>query len=336
MILSLNTHENSYDIIVEKGALQTVNKYLNLNRKVLIVTDDGVPSKYSQIVKDNCSECYIYTINHGEENKNFDNYKNILLYLIEKSFTRSDCIVAVGGGVVGDLAGFVAATYMRGIDFYNIPTTLLSQVDSSIGGKTAIDVNGYKNIVGAFYQPKRVIIDPNTLKTLDTRLIHAGLVEAIKMAATSDLELFKLIEQSKNLEDDIENIIIKALLIKKDVVENDPKEKGVRKILNFGHTIGHAVESASKGSLYHGECVGIGMMYMCSKDVKDEIRSVLKKYHLPTNTNIDCDILFEYAMHDKKMAGNEITIIYVDKIGTYEMKKIPALKLKDYLIGGNS
>jgi 3-dehydroquinate synthase len=179
-------------------------------------------------------------IPQGEKNKNFETYKFLLEVLSENEFTRNDCIVAVGGGVVGDISGFTASTYMRGIDFYNIPTTLLSQVDSSIGGKTAIDFYGYKNTVGAFYQPKAVVIDPDVLKTLPKRQLNNGLCESIKMAATSDKELFNLIKNG-GAYDNIETVIEKSLKIKKAVVENDEKEVGLRRVLNFGHTVGHAV-----------------------------------------------------------------------------------------------
>ena len=167
MVLNMELGENSYDILVMRGALSYVGKYFKLDRKVLILTDSGVPREYAQAVLD-ASKCgYIYTIPEGEASKSFENYKNILSFMAENSFTRTDCVVSVGGGVVGDLGGFVASTYMRGIDFYNVPTTLLSQLDSSIGGKVAIDLGIIKNIVGAFYQPKMVLIDPDTLKTLD-------------------------------------------------------------------------------------------------------------------------------------------------------------------------
>ena len=197
-----------YDIILERGALSNASSYLNLKRKCLIVTDSGVPKEYAQIIKEQSREGYVVTIEQGEQSKCFDNYKMLISYMIEKSFTRTDCVIAVGGGVVGDLSGFVASSYMRGIDFYNVPTTLLSQVDSSIGGKVAIDFNSIKNIIGAFYQPKAVLIDSNTLKTLEKRQISAGLCEAIKMSLTSDKSLFELIESS-SLENDIDAIIEK-------------------------------------------------------------------------------------------------------------------------------
>lgn len=329
MILTVNMQEQTYDVIIERNSLSLAKKYLDLDRKVLIVTDDGVPSIYSQTILDQAKEGYIYTIPQGEASKSFTNFEKILDFLIEKSFSRSDCIVACGGGVVGDLAGFAASCYMRGIDFYNVPTTLLSQVDSSIGGKTAIDKLGIKNIVGAFYPPKKVLIDSNTLKTLDDRELHAGLVEALKMGATSDDGLFSLIENSVDLLNDIDEIIIKALSVKKYVVENDPKEKGMRKILNFGHTIGHAIES--KTNYLHGECVGMGMLYLSSEEVKCRIEKILGKYSLPTKTNIDSLELYKFISLDKKRAGDYLSIICVDKVGTCEIKKILLEDIKKYL-----
>lgn len=335
MILSVDLKELSYDIVVEKGCLSIASKYLNLNRKVLIITDSGVPKEYAKIVQKQCLEGYIYTFNMGEENKCFETYKDILTYLIDKSFTRSDVIVAVGGGVVGDLSGFVASTYMRGIDFYNIPTTLLSQLDSSIGGKTAIDFNGVKNIIGAFYQPKKVLIDSNTLLTLNERLLCAGLAESIKMAATFNKYLFELIKNSNNLMDDIDEIILESLKIKKFVVENDPYEKNLRRVLNFGHTIGHGIESCLNGQLYHGECVALGMLYFSSKNVKNELIEVLTKYNLPTSYEFDKELAIKYITLDKKSVGDHINIIYCGNIGAYEILKINKNEINKLLGGSN-
>lgn len=329
MIIPINL---GYDIILERGALKKASSYLNLNRKCLIVTDSGVPYEYAEAIKSQANEGYICQFPQGEKSKSFDTYKMLLEKMVEYSFTRTDCVIAVGGGVVGDISGFVASTYMRGVDFYNIPTTLLSQLDSSIGGKVAIDFNGVKNVVGAFYQPKCVIIDSDTLKTLDNRQLHAGLCEAIKMSLTSDKDLFELIEKTSNLENDIDTIIEKSLLIKKNVVEIDPKEKGLRKILNFGHTIGHAIESDT--GLLHGECVGLGMLPMCNKNIKERLIKLLNKYSLPTNVNSDTDTLISYITHDKKASGNKITIIVVNEIGTYEMREIEINEIKKYVNGG--
>jgi len=334
MIIDVKTSLGSYDIVLERGALDKVDKLLNLDRKVLVVTDSGVPKGYSQKVLEKASEGFLLTIPEGEGSKNIENLQEILKSLVLNGFTRTDCVVAVGGGVVGDMAGFAASVYMRGIDFYNIPTTVLSQVDSSIGGKVAIDFNGVKNIIGAFYQPKRVIIDPNTLKTLDKRQVNNGLCEAIKMAATSDKELFELIEGCKELDTDIDRIIEKALLIKKNVVEIDPKEKGLRKILNFGHTIGHAIESDNNlGQLLHGECVSLGMLPMCSENVRARLEKLLIKYNLPTKIESDTDSLISYIGHDKKASGKKITVIYVSELGSYEMREIEIEQIKEYING---
>ena len=332
MKLTVELSEKSYDIIIERGALKKIGDLLPLGRRVLVVTDSGVPSEYAKTVADAAKDGYILTLPQGEENKNLGSFELILSALLEHSFTRTDCVVAVGGGVVGDMAGFAAACYMRGIDFYNIPTTLLSEVDSSIGGKTAVDYKGVKNIVGAFYQPKRVVIDPDTLKTLPTRHISAGLAEAIKMAATSDAALFEFIENSRDLEADLAEIIYRSLLIKKKVVEIDPTEKGLRKVLNFGHTVGHAIESAEGlGEFYHGECVALGMLPLCSEAVRERLIAVLKKYGLPTETQYDKDEIMSYLIHDKKMSGDEITVVYVGEIGSFEFKKIKALELRKIL-----
>lgn len=312
----------SYYIIIENGAIKKVGELLNLDRKVLIVTDSGVPKEYSETVATQCESPVIVTVEQGEKSKNPENFMKLLSLMLENNFTRKDCVVAVGGGVVGDLSGFAAACYMRGIDFYNIPTTLLSQIDSSVGGKTAVDLDGVKNAIGAFYQPKKVVIDPAVLKTLDSRQLHAGLAEAIKMAATSDAELFEMLEKSKNLQADLPKIIERALLIKKKVVEKDPEEKGLRKVLNFGHTIGHAVESANEGRLLHGECVALGMIPMCGKTAQKRILAVLKKYGLPTETECSPEELIPFVKHDKKSDSGTVAAVYVPEIGSFEFRKV--------------
>ena len=332
MILKLDLGEQSYDIVIERGAISKISSLVPLERKALILTDDGVPAEYSESVAAQCKEAYIVTLPHGETSKSFENYKSLLSYLIEKSFTRTDCMIAVGGGVIGDLCGFVASSYMRGIDFYNVPTTLLSQVDSSIGGKVAIDFDGIKNIVGAFYQPKKVIIDPETLKTLDKRQLHAGLAESIKMSLTSDKELFKIIEESTDIVSDIDTVIVRSLMIKKDVVEKDPKEKGLRRVLNFGHTIGHSIESIENGRLLHGECVALGMVPMCADGVREKLIPVLKKYDLPVSIKLDRDRATELVTHDKKAHGKDVSAVYVSKIGEFKMIEMKPDEIKE-LIG---
>ena len=225
MIIPVNLGADSYDIILERGAIKKAGELLGIpkGRKVLVVTDTGVPRIYADTVAWCFDDSHIFIFPEGEKSKNFDTYRVICQTLSDAHFTRKDAVVAVGGGVVGDMAGFAAATYMRGIDFYNIPTTLLSQVDSSIGGKTAIDLGKFKNIIGAFHQPKKVIIDPDVLDTLPKRQIANGLAESIKMAANFDKDAFGLF-----LNDDymshIEKIIEGSLKIKKYVVELDEKE----------------------------------------------------------------------------------------------------------------
>ena len=323
MIIPVKTSQGSYDIVLERGSLKRAGELLNLNRRVLVVTDSGVPKEYAEAVASGAKKATILTIKEGEQSKNIEVYAEILKALVENGFTRTDCVVAVGGGVVGDLSGFAAASFMRGIDFYNIPTTVLSQVDSSIGGKTAIDFMGLKNIVGAFYPPKKVIIDPDTLKTLPARQISNGLCEAVKMAATSDRELFELFEQEDALEN-IDKIIEMALRIKKSVVEEDEREAGLRKVLNFGHTLAHALESVnSLSNYYHGECVAVGMLAMCSESARERIKAVLKKLSLPTELSADADEIIEASRHDKKAAGDDITIVFVNEIGSFELRKIP-------------
>lgn len=329
MILNTKTSNGSYDIVIKRGALGELNKYLNLDRKVLIVTDSGVPEAYLKTVAKQCTAPFIFTFPQGEESKSFDTYKQILEKMVQSGFTRSDCVVAVGGGVVGDMSGFAAASFMRGVDFYNIPTTVLSQVDSSIGGKVAIDFCGVKNIVGAFYPPKAVIIDADTLKTLPDRQISNGLCEALKMAATFNEELFRHFEGDNLL--DIDYIITESLKIKRDVVESDEKEQGIRKVLNFGHTIGHAIESENFGKLYHGECVGLGMLYLCSNEAKPRIESALKKLNLPTKCEIDAEKIIEHIAHDKKKSGDFVSVIWVEKIGSYEIRKMDLASLLEVI-----
>lgn len=318
MIIPVKTQNGGYNIYLERGAIKKAAEYFNLDRNVLIVTDSGVPREYAETVAQQCKESIITVFVEGEASKNFDTYKSILDTLVGGGFTRTDCIVAVGGGVTGDMAGFAAATFMRGIDFYNIPTTVLSQVDSSVGGKTAIDFGGYKNIVGAFHQPKGVIIDSDTLKTLPYRQISNGLAEAVKMALTHDNKLFEMFESDSF---DIDTVIERSIKIKQSVVEADEKESGLRKVLNFGHTVGHAIESNTP-TLYHGECVALGMLPMCSCEVRARLIPVLEKLKLPTSIDIDPKKIIDTMSHDKKMAGDKISVVRVEKIGSFEIEKV--------------
>ncbi len=328
MILTLDLGKNSYDIVIEHGAIDRACELLNLNRKVLVVTDSGVPEIYAQKVASACKAPTVVTVEQGEASKAFTTLEYLCTVMLEGGFTRTDAVVAVGGGVVGDLAGFASACFMRGIDFYNIPTTLLSQVDSSIGGKTAINHAGVKNCIGAFHQPKKVLIDPDVLATLPARQIANGLSEAIKMAACFDDALFTRME-NEDMSAILDDIIIGSLKIKKAVVEQDETEKGLRRVLNFGHTLGHGIEACAgleddprrgEDGLYHGECVALGMLPMCSTAVRDRILSVLKKAGLPTTAKFNLDTALEALSHDKKLEGDTIHYIYVPEIGRFEMK----------------
>ncbi|MBR0413919.1 MAG: 3-dehydroquinate synthase [Clostridia bacterium] len=317
--MKVNLDKNSYDIIIERGALAHIGDYLNLQRKVLVVTDSGVPAQYARAVADASKSAFVVTVPQGEGSKSIREWETLLEKMLENEFTRSDAVVAVGGGVVGDLAGFAAASYMRGVDFYNIPTTLLSQVDSSVGGKTAVNFGGIKNVVGAFYQPKKVVIDSEVLATLEPRQTASGMAEAIKMALCFDSSLFEKIENSAPYED-IDSIIAASIAIKAKVVEQDEKEAGLRRVLNFGHTIGHGIEA--QGGLYHGECVALGMLPMCSEAVRARLVPVLERYGLPTTYSADPQAVLGAIAHDKKRAGDKINIVRVDTIGSFEIQKV--------------
>lgn len=324
MTIRMHLGEDSYDILVEKGLLAKVKEHLDLNRRVLIVTDSGVPADYAATVAAQCADSIICTVPQGEESKSLATFERLLQTMLEHGFSRRDCVVAVGGGVVGDLAGFAASAYMRGVDFYNIPTTLLSQIDSSIGGKTAINFGGVKNVVGAFYQPKKVLIDPVLLKTLPPRQISNGLAEAIKMALTCDEELFALFE-NEDIESRMEEIIIRSLHIKKNVVEQDAKEAGLRKVLNFGHTVGHGIESSVGSALYHGECVALGMIPMCGESIRPRVIRVLERCGLYREMAYDWGAITAAAFHDKKADGDTVAVITVSEIGCFEMQTMPCL-----------
>lgn len=326
MTIHMDLGLDSYDIVIERGILAKAGQYLNLNRRVLVVTDTGVPEGYAKTLAGQCRESVIFTTEMGEDSKSLAVFGQLLQTMLEHDFSRKDCVVAVGGGVVGDLSGFAASAYMRGIDFYNIPTTLLSQIDSSIGGKTAINFGGVKNIVGAFYQPQKVLIDPDLLKTLPPRQIANGLAEAVKMSLTSDKALFELFE-TQDIESNLEEIILRSLNIKKAVVEQDEKEAGLRRILNFGHTVGHGIESTSE--LYHGECVALGMLPMCSEPLRPRVVAVLKKCGLYRVLRYDWNRITQAAFHDKKADSGSVTVTLVSEPGTYELKTMNCLDVME-------
>ena len=322
MILPVRHAAGSYDIHLGRGLLKRCGELLRLDRRVLVVTDSGVPATYAKTVASACRLPTVVTLPEGEASKSLSSLDSLLRAMLSAGFTRTDAVVAVGGGVMGDLAGLAAALYMRGIDFYNIPTTLLSQVDSSIGGKTAIDLMGVKNCVGAFYQPRAVLVDPDVLATLPRRQLAAGLAEAIKMAATSEASLFEAIEAAEDPYAMLDEIIEGSLRIKRSVVEADEHEGGLRRVLNFGHTLGHGYESAAALSgLLHGECVALGMLRLCSPAVRERLLPLLRRVGLPTESDLSAEEVLSAARHDKKADGDSIRYIYVETIGSFIERK---------------
>lgn len=331
-VLTVHTTGGDYDITVARGALSRIGELLPLDRRVLIVTDDGVPASYAASVAAASKEPVTVTIASGEASKSLASLERLCRVMLQNRFGRGDCVVAVGGGIVGDLAGFAAACYMRGIDFYNVPTTLLSQVDSSIGGKVAVNLDGIKNTVGAFYQPRAVVIDPDVLATLPERQISSGLAEALKMSATHDADLFAIFERGEARER-LDEVIVASLKIKRAVVESDEKETGLRRVLNFGHTVGHGIESlagfdeesagdAREQGLYHGECVALGMLPMCSDAVRARLLPILRALALPTETALPTDKILDAMTHDKKAVSGGVGAVFVDEIGSFRIEKV--------------
>ena len=338
MKLTMQLGSRSYDIILKSGCLANLYQFANVaNRKVFILTDSGVPEQYAQTVLAQCPNGMVYTVPQGEASKSLKVYGQVLQAMLEFNMTRKDLLVAVGGGVVGDLGGFCAASYMRGIDFVNCPTTTLSQIDSSIGGKTAIDLGETKNIVGAFWQPKVVLIDPETLVTLPRRQYINGLAESVKASLLADPELFAIFEKG-DIDEQIGEIIYRSLRFKKSIVEQDETERGMRKALNFGHTIGHGIEAVKgvKGrrtvGLYHGECVALGMLPMIeSKALQKRVRAVYRRLGLPLRTAYNKDKVYAEMLHDKKAQGGQITVIKVPGLGCWRAETIPVEGLRTLL-----
>lgn len=333
MKLEVQLKEHSYPIWIEQKALSHIADYIDPDRRYAIVTDDHVPQQWVDLLIEQLENACVISFEHGEKNKSLKTYEYVQEQLIKKRFGRKDAVIALGGGVVGDLAGFVAATYMRGIDFYNIPTTLLSQVDSSVGGKVAVDMGTVKNIIGAFYQPKAVIIDPDTLSTLDPRQVRSGAMEALKMGLILDEELVKEFEKD---ELDYETIIARSIDLKRMIVENDEKELGQRAILNFGHTIGHAIEGAyAQVPYYHGECVGMGMLFFIEDEkLKERVRAILDRFEIPSVPDYDPDTLLSYIVHDKKGSADSVKTIRVKKAGSYEMQDMTYDEIRTVLLRG--
>ena len=335
--LTMNLGSRSYEIILRRGALQNLYQFANLNRRVAVVTDSGVPEIYARQVADQCRESVIITVPQGEASKSMKTLESVLNQMLAFGMGRGDLVIAVGGGVVGDLAGFAAAVYMRGIDFINCPTTTLSMIDSSIGGKTAVDLGDTKNIVGAFWQPKLVVVDADTLSTLPRRHYINGLAEAVKAGLLADPELFGIFEKG-DVDKDIDTIIYRSLKFKKSIVEQDETEHGARRALNFGHTIGHGIEAVKgiKGrrttGWFHGECVALGMLPMIeSNALRKRTRAVYRRLGLPTRTGFDKEKVYAEMIHDKKAQGSQITIIKVPGLGCWRAETVPMESLRTLL-----
>lgn len=326
-----------YDIVIEKNfdALSAeLAPFISAEKKVCIVTDSIVKPIYGDAVaaqiKDLCAKVCFYSIPAGEAHKTLDEIKKIYAFLISEGFGRKDFLIALGGGVVGDMTGYTAATYLRGVDYIQIPTTLLAQNDSSIGGKTGVDFDGYKNMVGAFKMPKLVYINPEVLNTLEERQYYAGFAEVMKHGLIKDAKFYTwlidhMYEICEKDPDVLEELIFRSCSIKKAVVEKDPTEQGERALLNFGHTIGHAIEKAKHFELLHGECISLGMVasaYISWKrdriSMEDfyEIRDMFVPFYLPISVDeLDPEEILRYTRSDKKAEAGTVKFILLNRIG---------------------
>ena len=326
-----------YDIVLSVDFRELSPEIAALDKtahRICIITDENVKKLYGEVVSkalsESAKELYVYAVPAGEMHKTLDTVKEIYRFLIEHKFDRNDILVALGGGVIGDITGFAAATYLRGIDFIQIPTTLLAQVDSSIGGKTGVDFDGFKNMVGAFKMPRLVYMNLQTLQTLDDRQFYSGFAEAMKHGLIKDSSyyewiLYQMYEICERVPEVLRELVYRSCMIKKAVVEKDPLEKGDRALLNFGHTIGHAIEKNSGFSLLHGECVALGcvaaayisrMRGLLSTEEYYEIRDMFVPFSLPISvTDIRAEEILELIQSDKKMSGGQITFVLLKKIG---------------------
>jgi len=325
MKVKVSTPNKTYDILIDKLP------EIKIDSKVAIITNPKISGLHINYLtnKLKAKELHIITLPDGEEYKNFDSVNYALDRLFDAKFDRDSTLIAFGGGVIGDMTGFIASIFLRGVKFIQIPTTLLAMVDSSVGGKTGINNKYGKNLIGSFYQPEAVYIDTYFLKTLEKREFAAGMAEIIKMAVMFDKEFF---ENIKNNRLSLEEMIKRAVELKAEVVNQDEKEKGIRSVLNYGHTFGHVIENLTNYKTYlHGEAVSIGMVManrlsnklgFLSKEEEKEIKTVLKKNSLPTSFKIkDIDEFYNHFFLDKKTTNNEIKFIIPEKIGKYKIVK---------------
>ncbi|MBR3767335.1 MAG: 3-dehydroquinate synthase [Clostridia bacterium] len=333
----------TYDVLIEKGLLKNAGKLIKetaSGETAIIVSDTNVFPIYgdflSKELKNEGYNVLTFVFPAGEESKNTDTLVELWEFLAKNHVTRSDSLIALGGGVVGDLTGFAAATFLRGIKYIGIPTTLLSMVDSSVGGKTAVDLKGGKNLAGAFYQPSLVIIDPDTLKTLPENIFSDGMAEVIKYGMINLPDF--LYDLSRDM--DICDIIETCVKDKRDIVNLDEKDLGLRQLLNFGHTPAHGIEKLSEFTVSHGSAVAIGMMIMtkasiktglCSGTVLPVLENLLKKFSLPTELVFSAEEIAKTALNDKKRMGANITLVIPEDIGKCVLKNVPIESLYEFL-----
>lgn len=324
-----------YDVVIQRGALNDAGKYISevtSSKRCVIITDDIVGGLYAETLGRSLTEYGIeystFVFPNGEASKNIHTLSDMYDHLCSFGLTRTDFVIALGGGVTGDMAGFAAGTFLRGIPYIQIPTTLLAQIDSSVGGKTAIDLTGGKNLVGVFKQPALVICDSNTLDTLTSEIFSDGMAEAVKYGMIRDNSLFELIASHDldSIKEVIDEVVYRCIDIKRAVVENDEFDNGERMILNFGHTIGHALEAHHNYKNYtHGQGVAAGMCYIsrrfASEDVSNKLESCLKSYKLPITDDVDISELLPYCSKDKKCQSRSINFIVCEEIGSAQIRK---------------
>lgn len=324
--ITVNTKMNDYEIIIKENVLDELSKYIDTSTHVFIVSDTHVAPLYLKRIIKQFKNFTYHVIKAGEQSKNMDELNEILTHMYEVKLQRTDTLITLGGGVVGDLGGLAASLYMRGIDWINIPTSTLAQIDSSIGGKVAIDYLNTKNLVGAFYQPTYVLIDPLLLNTLNDQHFMAGIVEAIKIGLTSNTELYQLIRDF-DIKRNIKEIIYLALMSKKLIVEADERDLGIRNILNLGHTLGHALEL--KYDLIHGEAIFIGLLHSeISNEIKSELLTINQKLKINVNYPITDD-LFDLVAYDKKVSNDMINLVCVETVGKGYLKKFSLNHLRE-------
>jgi 3-dehydroquinate synthase len=345
MEIKVDVPSGQYSILLEQGLMQRAGELIKNITGIdtaVIITDDIVDKLYSTTVECSLELADIkfikYIFPHGESSKNSNVYISILNFLAENHITRSDAVIALGGGVVGDMAGFVSATYLRGIHLVQIPTTLLAAVDSSVGGKTAIDLDSGKNLAGAFYQPDLVICDYTALNSLPDHVFSDGCAEIIKYGMICDYDLFDSLNIP--IKQHIESVISRCVEIKRDIVAKDEKDKSLRQLLNFGHTIGHGIEKCSNYNIPHGTAVAIGMAMItksavslgfCDSLCYDKLCSMLKNYTLPIETEYSGQQLIEGILSDKKRSGEYITLVLPKSIGKCFLHKTPINEISKYL-----